>query len=160
MWGVGTYPHGAHFLGEGKGLDNYLPKNCALCEHVQPNQITDFTLYHIHINVFAYIILMHMLAKATVAVGVYFYGASTALGITTMKIEQGGIIQFTLGRDVLVAHYLPTGYGKRLCYYSGVELFGKVKKKSIVMIVRPLMAVTFFPFFLAGCCEQYLLEQH
>ena len=52
------------------------------------------------------------------------------------------ILNFAKGRDVFVS--LPTGNGKSICYITLLWLFGelrKVDKKSIVLVVSPLIAL-------------------
>ena len=65
------------------------------------------------------------------------------LGYDKLKKEQEeSILNFAKGRDVFVS--LPTGYGKSICYIILPWLFDelrKVDKKSIVLVVSPLIAV-------------------
>ena len=70
--------------------------------------------------------------------------AAASLGYTSLKEEQKkALFSFVTGRDVFVS--LPTGYGKSLCYALLPFIFdvkrGLVEKKSVVMVVSPLIAL-------------------
>lgn len=69
--------------------------------------------------------------------------AACTLGYEKLKTEQEkSIVQFMKGRDVFVS--LPTGYGKSLCYIILPSVFDelrKLSKKSIVLVVSPLVAL-------------------
>ena len=60
-----------------------------------------------------------------------------------MKLEQEeSILHIVKGTDVFVS--LPTGYGKSICYIVLPSLFDilrKVERKSIVLVVSPLIAL-------------------
>ena len=63
-----------------------------------------------------------------------------SLGSDKLKQKQEeSILNFAKGRDVFVS--LPTGYGKFICYIILPWLF-IVDKKSIVLVVSPLIALT------------------
>ena len=70
--------------------------------------------------------------------------AAAPLGYTSLKEEQKkALFSFVTGRDVFVS--LPTGlYGKSLCYALLPFIFnvkrGLVEKKSVVVVVSPLIA--------------------
>ena len=70
--------------------------------------------------------------------------ATATLGYHSLKEEQKKAVKvFVGGKDVFVS--LPTGYGKSLCYALLPLIFDKrrkaVERRSIVMIVSPLIAV-------------------
>ena len=60
-----------------------------------------------------------------------------------LKLEQERSLQkFIAGNDIFIS--LPTGYGKSLCYILLPPIFDiirKVDKKSIVLVVSPLIAL-------------------
>ena len=68
--------------------------------------------------------------------------AATSLGYTRLKEEQKALFAFVTCRDVFVS--LPIGYSK-LCYALLPFIFdvkrGLVKKKSVIMVVLPLIAL-------------------
>ena len=69
---------------------------------------------------------------------------AASLGYTSLKEEQKkALFSFVTGRDMFVS--LPTGYGKSLCYALLPFIFdvkrGLVEKKSVVMVVSPLIAL-------------------
>ena len=69
---------------------------------------------------------------------------AASLGYTSLKEEQKkALFSFVAGRDVSVS--LPTGYDKSLCYALLPFIFdvkrGLVEKKSVVMVVSPLIAL-------------------
>ena len=70
--------------------------------------------------------------------------AAASLGYARLKQEQKkALYAFISGIDVFVS--IPTGYGKLLCYALLPFIFdvkrGLVEKKSIAMIVSPLIAL-------------------
>lgn len=69
--------------------------------------------------------------------------AACSLGYEKLKFEQEkSILGIVQGKDVFVS--LPTGYGKSICYIVLPSLFDalrKVEKKSIVLVVSPLIAL-------------------
>ena len=69
--------------------------------------------------------------------------AANSLGYDTLKSEQGkATLQFVSGNDVFVS--IPTGYGKSLCFALLPFVFDAIRqvdKKSMVMIVSPLIAL-------------------
>ena len=73
----------------------------------------------------------------------HIHDAASALGVITLKPEQEeAITNFVQGKDVFLA--LPTGYGKNLCYFALPLVFDRVRavdRQSVVLVVRPLVAV-------------------
>lgn len=70
--------------------------------------------------------------------------AAASIGYQSLKEEQKRAVKaFVEGKDVFVS--LPTGYGKSLCYALLPLVFDKrretVEKRSIVMVVSPLIAL-------------------
>ena len=66
--------------------------------------------------------------------------AAKAIGYPSLEDKQK--VKFIKGGDVFVS--LPTGYGKSLCYTLLPSIFDNlrgVKKKSIVLVVSPLLAL-------------------
>lgn len=78
----------------------------------------------------------------SVSVSALIKKASSSLGYQLKEKQEESIMEFVKGRDVFVS--LPTGYGKSLCYILLPSIFDqlrKVTKKSIVLVVSPLIAL-------------------
>ena len=66
--------------------------------------------------------------------------AATKLGYSTLLPQQERVVRaFVQGRDVFVS--LPTGSGKSLCYCLLPLLFDGSQRKSIVVVVSPLISL-------------------
>lgn len=68
--------------------------------------------------------------------------AAESLGYSLKEEQKRSIEHFVTGRDVFVS--LPTGFGKSLCYIllpRVFDLMRGVEKKSIVLVVSPLIAL-------------------
>lgn len=68
--------------------------------------------------------------------------SSLGPGFRLKQQQEESILHFTRGRDVFVS--LPTGFGKSMCYTllpSVFDILRGVEKKSIVLVVSPLIAL-------------------
>ena len=68
--------------------------------------------------------------------------AAGSLGYTLKPVQKQALLKFVGGQDVFV--FLPTGFGKSLCYILLPRIFDLlrgVENKCIVIVVSPLIAL-------------------